>query len=335
MRPPSVLASWARVSWARVSWTPALRVFPLSALTLWALWNVPLFSAGPLRAQPARPACGGATIATGEVARVVDGRTFVLADGREARLAAIEAPPVTPADPNEEHAAAGLAAKTALEAISLRQIVILKAAGPGSDRYGRLVAEAFEDGRGKFVPVRNFDKRLCVGSPGQEEDNAACMTFLRGVERKARADGLGLWGDPYFVMKEAQYPDDVLTELGRFALVSGKVISVNESGALVYLNFGHRWTESFTVTVAKRNQRVFAAAGLDPKKLAGREIEVRGFIEARGGPAEASRPDQIEIIAGETVMPKTAGPRTAAPKTFRPQNCHAQVMGPMKARVTA
>jgi endonuclease YncB( thermonuclease family) len=262
------------------------------------------FSAGPLASQPARPACGGATIATGEVARVVDGKTFVLADGREARLAAIEAPPVTPADPNEEHAAVGLAAKTALEAILLRQSVILKAAGPGFDRYGRLVAEAFV-GRDaeNWVQYEILTKGYALVAPGG--DNATCVTFLRGVERRARADGLGLWGDPYFVMKDAQYPDDILTELGRFALVSGKVISVNESGALVYINFGRRWTESFTVTVAKRNQRAFAAAGLDPKKLAGRQIEVRGFIEERGGPAiEALRPEQIEIVAPETVTPR-------------------------------
>jgi endonuclease YncB( thermonuclease family) len=98
---------------------------------LWALGAVTLFSAGPLAAQQVKPACGGDIVATGEVARVIDGRTFVLADGREARLAAVEAPPVTPADANEEHAAAGLAAKAALEAILLRRIVILKAAGSG------------------------------------------------------------------------------------------------------------------------------------------------------------------------------------------------------------
>jgi micrococcal nuclease len=243
------------------------------------------------------PACGGTTIATGEVIRVVDGKTFVLADGREARLAAIEAPPVIPSDPNEEHAAAGQAAKTALEAILLRRIVILKAAGPGLDRYGRLVAQAFV-GRDaeNWVQYEILTKGYALVAPGG--DIAACVTILRSFERKARADGLGLWGDPYFVMKEAQYPDDVLTERGRFALVTGKVISVNEGGGLVYLNFGRRWTESFTVTVAKRNQRAFTAAGLDPKKLAGREIEIRGWIEERGGPAiEASHPQQIEIVA--------------------------------------
>jgi hypothetical protein len=142
------------------------------------------------------------------------------------------------------------------------------------------------------------------------------VTFLRGVERKARADGLGLWGEPFYVMKEAQYPDDVRTELGRFALVTGKVLSVNESGGLVYLNFGRRWAESFTVTVAKRNQRAFSAAGLDPKTLAGREVEVRGWIEERSGPAiEALLPEQIEIVAREILMPKSAAPKTATPKT--------------------
>jgi hypothetical protein len=181
------------------------------------------------------------------------------------------------------------------------------------------VAEAFV-GRDaeNWVQYEILTKGYALVAPGG--DNATCVTFLRGVERRARADGLGLWGDPYSLMKEAQYPDDVFTELGRYALVSGKVISVNESGALVYLNFGRRWAESFTVTVAKRNQRVFTAAGLDPKKLAGRQIEVRGWIEERGGPAiEASRPEQIEIVAGETIMPKTAAPKTAAPKTVAPR----------------
>jgi endonuclease YncB( thermonuclease family) len=313
MRPPFVRVSRALVL-APVLPPPLLRAPLLRApllsapllwaLILWALGWVTLFSAGPLGAQPAKPACGGAVIATGEVARVVDGKTFVLADGREARLAAIEAPPATPSDPNEEHAAAGLAAKTALEAILLRQFVILKAAGSGFDRYGRLVAEAFV-GRDaeNWVQYEILTKGYALVAPGG--DNATCVTFLRGVERRARAEGLGLWSDPYFVLKEAQYPDDVLTELGRFALVSGKVISVNESGGLVYLNFGRRWTESFTVTVAKRNQRAFTAAGLDPTKLTGRQIEVRGFIEERGGPAiEASRPEQIEIVGRESITPR-------------------------------
>jgi endonuclease YncB( thermonuclease family) len=250
-------------------------------------------------AQPAAPACGGATIATGEVVRVTDGKTFVLSDGREARLAAIEAPPVSAADPNEEHAAIGQAAKTALEGLLMRRSVVLKSAGAGPDRYGRLIAQVFITGPNEEIWVQSeiLTKGYALVAPGG--DISTCLSFLRGVERKARDGMLGLWGDPYYAMKEAQYPDDVMTELGRFTLVGGKVMSVRESGGMIYLNFGRRWTEDFTVTVQKRNQRAFIAAGADPKSLAGRRIEVRGWIEQRGGPViEAARPDQIEIVRG-------------------------------------
>ncbi len=247
-------------------------------------------------AEPSLPSCGGATLASGEVASVTDGKTFVLTDGREARLAAIEAPPVSPTDPDAEHVAAGEAAKTALAAIVLGKTVVLKTAGSGSDRYGRLVGEVFTGSTAeKWVQYEILTKGYGMVAPGG--DIATCVTFLRGIEREARAGMRGLWGDPYDLMKEAQYPDDILTSLGRFVVVSGKVISVRESGGLMYLNFGRRWTEDFTVSIAKRNQRAFGAAGLDPKSLSGRRIEVRGFVEQHGGPAiEASRPDQIEIV---------------------------------------
>ena len=53
-----------------------------------------------------------------------------------------------------------------------------------------------------------------------------------------------------------------------------------------------------TVTIRKRNERSFAAAGLDLPSLAGRRIRVRGWLEARGGDRawiEAERPEQIEM----------------------------------------
>ena len=86
-------------------------------------------------------------------------------------------------------------------------------------------------------------------------------------------------------------------EKGHFALVEGKVLSVRESGATIYVNFGRRWTRDFTVTILKRQQRTFAAAGLEPKRLEGRRIRVRGFLEQRGGPiVVAEAPEQIELV---------------------------------------
>ena len=120
---------------------------------------------------------------------------------------------------------------------------------------------------------------------------------MLGEEQAARAAKLGLWGEPYYVMGKADDPAEVLKSRGRFALVEGKVLSVRESGGTIYVNFGRRWSEDFTVTIAKRNERAFAAAGLEPKSLAGRRVRIRGWIEERGGPwVEAARPEQIEVL---------------------------------------
>lgn len=41
---------------------------------------------------------------------------------------------------------------------------------------------------------------------------------------------------------------------------------------------------------------MFAAVGIEPKKLENRRVRVRGWVEERNGPRiEATRPEQIEI----------------------------------------
>ena len=127
-----------------------------------------------------------------------------------------------------------------------------------------------------------------------------CARLLLAKEQAARAARLGLWGEPVYVMGKAEDPAEVLKQRGRFALVEGKVLSVRESGGTIYVNFGRRWSEDFTVTIAKRNERAFAAAGLTPKSLNGRRVRIRGWIEERGGPwVEAARPEQIEVLGNE------------------------------------
>jgi hypothetical protein len=78
--------------------------------------------------------------------------------------------------------------------------------------------------------------------------------------------------------------------------VEGKVWSVRESGGTIYINFGRRWTQALTVTISKRDESAFTAAGVEPKKLEARRVRVRGWIEERNGPRiEATRPEQIEL----------------------------------------
>jgi len=212
-------------------------------------------------------------------------------------LAAIETPLLVPGDEDEARVQAALAAAAALETLLLHHEVNLSVANPGIDRYGRLVAFAFvRTSSGEALVQRELVAAgRALVSPAASA--AMCRIYLRNAERDARDGGLGLWGDPYYVVKAAADPADVLAEQGRFALVRGKVVSVRESGGILYVNFGQRWSEQFTVTILKRNEGIFAGAGLTPKALAGRSIEVRGWVEERGGPViEVIRPEQIEVV---------------------------------------
>jgi endonuclease YncB( thermonuclease family) len=212
-----------------------------------------------------------------------------------AATTANEEPPATPSQPPQD---AGLAATAALAALVIRQDAVLQHAKAATDRYGRILADAVvvRDGTPgsvtKALVAQGFAR--VAARPGE----AACMADLRAAERSARTAKLGLWGDPRYSSKQAENPAEVSAERGRFTLVEGKVVSVRESGATIYVNFGRRWSEDFTVTILKRNERLFVAAGLEPRKLSGRRVMVRGWVEERGGPwIEASVPDQIEVIA--------------------------------------
>jgi endonuclease YncB( thermonuclease family) len=244
--------------------------------------------------QPsAAPACGGDVVARGIAKRVIDGRTFMLDDGREVRLAAIEVPAL------EAGAAPGAAAKAALDALIGGDDIVLRRADVATDRYGRLVAYAYAVRDGEELFAQGELIASGFARAGDHVGGRSCAVELRKSENAARAAKLGLWADSYYEVLNAETPTDVLARRGRFALVEGRVVSVRESGATIYVNFGRRWSEDFTVTVLKRNERNFTAAGLDLKALAGRRIRVRGYIEARGGTGqspwiEAEYPEQIE-----------------------------------------
>ena len=234
-----------------------------------------------------KPACKPATLGTAQVRSVLDGRTVQLTDGREVRLAGIEVP--------QKHDGA---AKAALESlISERDIALLRL-GADSDRYGRVVALVSLEPAGPEIGLTVQRALLARGQARVTANigDSACAASLLEAERTARAGSLGLWADPYYVIRHAEDPAGVLSVRGRFAVGEGKVLSVRESGATIYVNFGRRWSDDFTVTVQKRSERSFAAAGLELKKLAGQHVRVRGTIEERGGPwIEAARPEQIEI----------------------------------------
>jgi endonuclease YncB( thermonuclease family) len=240
---------------------------------------------------------------TGWVAAVRDGRSFSLDDDREVRLAGIQ-PPLSPAPDNADSSADSLAdtstdataaAKAALEQLVLDQFVELHWRTPTTDRYGRIIAyvtvPGLTDPSVAHALVARGWARVAASV-----DEPACAAELLSRERVARAQRLGLWDEPDYAIMGAESGADLLGRQGHFAVVEGKVLSVRETGGTIYMNFGRRWSQSLTVTILKRHERTFAAAGLQPDRLVNLKLRVRGFIEERSGPRiEASRPEQIEI----------------------------------------
>jgi endonuclease YncB( thermonuclease family) len=243
--------------------------------------------------QTAQP-CGSGEIARGIVRKILDGRTFVLEDGREVRLAAIEVPALAA---QGSASSQGRAAAAALDALAAGDEVVLRQGETGSDRYGRLLGYAYV--------IRDDDqfllqRELVAEGLARVGDRVSrpCSNELLDREKAARADKLGLWADPYYEVLNAELPGNVLAHRGQFALIEGKIASVRESGPTIFVNFGRRRSGDITVTILKRNERTFAAAGIDLKALAGRSVRVRGWIEQRGDDRawiEAERPEQIEI----------------------------------------
>jgi endonuclease YncB( thermonuclease family) len=284
-----------------IGWRDGVLAVALAASMTMTAWR---FGA-TARAQQLAIPCGGETIAHGTVDHVVDGRTFVLTDGREVRLAGVEVPPLSQAPLSQGAGAApgGTDAKNALDALVGGDDIVLRRAAIPADRYQRLVAYAYavRDGEELFA-----QGELIAGGFARVADQVggrACAADLHSREDAARRAKLGLWADSYYEMLHADDPTDVLAQRGRFALVEGEVMSVHESGATLYMNFGRRWSEDFTVTILKRNERSFAAAGLDVQGLAGRRVRVRGWIEQRGATGEspwieAAYPEQIEPVGG-------------------------------------
>jgi endonuclease YncB( thermonuclease family) len=262
-------------------------------------------------AQEQQPPCGGDEIARAAVSQVSDGRTFTLADGREVRLAAIEVPPMPLLQQSNPAATPGAeaakAAQAALDALAGGDFVVLRRAQAATDRYGRIVAYAYTERDGDELFVQGELITAGFARVGDQVGSPACAAALLARETAARKARLGLWADPYYDLIDAETPADVLAHKGQFALVEGHVVSVRQSGATIYVNFGPHWSEDFAVTVRKRNERSFAAAGIDLPSLAGRRVIVRGFIEARGNVGgktrgspsiEATRPEQIETADG-------------------------------------
>jgi micrococcal nuclease len=220
------------------------------------------------------------------VARVPAGNLLELNDGSLVRLAGIRLP--ADADGSSSRA---LAAKVraALTGLVEGRAVRLEPANQGRDRHGRLVAQLWRND-GLWLQGALLEQGLVQVQtrPGE----VALAAEMAALEDAARRGGVGLWAEEWFAPRPMRRAGPV----GTFQIVEGRVVRVAPTDYYVYLNFGADWRTDFTLRIAHDSERRFREAGIELEQLAGREVEVRGYLLEAGGPLiELSHPEQIRI----------------------------------------
>lgn len=231
-----------------------------------------------------------------EIARVIDGDTAELADGRTVQLAGVEAPELPdgiarrdrekPEEaPGEQ--APGEPARAALAGLILNRAVELRCAGACVDRYRRIPAHLVRD---DGLWVQGELLRLGQLRVHTHADGSQLAAEMLTVEAEARTGRRGLWRNARYAVRT---PDTIGRAIGSFQLVEGRVLAASRVRDQIFLNFGPDWKTDFTARIAKPALRRF------PDALAwqGRLVRLRGWVGRFNGPEiELSHPEQVELI---------------------------------------
>jgi micrococcal nuclease len=202
-----------------------------------------------------------------------------LTDGHLIRLASI----VVPVAPETVEPAA----RTLLAAWADKRPLQLSAV-PATDRFGREVA-VLRDERGEDPRLALLRAGLAVVRAGDEADEQ--LAPLLAAEQAGRDAGRGVWGE---LDQMLATPETVHRRIGRFAVVEGVPVAVNERRDATYLDFGEDWRMAFAVRIRTGDLPRFIQAGLHPPSLVGHKLRVRGWPFAASGPMLELR-DPLEL----------------------------------------
>lgn len=220
-----------------------------------------------LFAHPVFAECG---IPAGElftVARVSDGDTLKLQDGRSVRVLGINAPEITHG--SKAGQPLGRESRAAAQAFvdASKGRVRLGFEREVKDHYGRLLAHVY-DARGRSLAVAQLRSGMAmqVAVP----PNAAQAQCLADAERAARKQSPGMWRNSYWQPLPTK---SMRNDETGFRLVRGRITKVSINSA-VWLEFEGK----LVARVAKKDWSAFAYQKSDWLALKGREMELRGWI---------------------------------------------------------
>ena len=261
------------------------------------------------------------------VARVIDGDTVLLDDGREVRLSGALAPRPDLSLGSTDDSGAGedrgsgedwppaTASRRALEALVADRQVTLRFTRRKADRYGRVLAQlSVAQPISVTHPTGETWVQQQMIREGQAwayalPGDATCLTALIQAEAEARLARRGLWSDDRFPVHDAAETKRLLRLTGRFAIVEGTVRTAARTKETTYINFGDDWRQDFTASLPTAVvDRAGAEAAQRIGGLAARRIRVRGWIERRNGPMIVlSTLDEIEVLDGPVSGDTTSG----------------------------
>lgn len=136
--------------------------------------------------------------------------------------------------------------------------------------------------------------RLGLARVTTTPSNPEMLDEMMALEQDARDEGIGLWSDPDYTIKNAA---NFQGDADSFHIVEGKIISTAMKKNRIYINFGSDWRSDFTVSIPPEHRRDFTSAGLDPLSWNGLKIRVRGWVEDYNGPLiEITHPGAIEFL---------------------------------------
>ena len=228
-------------------------------------------------------------------APALSGDRLKLPDGREARLAVIEAAAPPPdAAPGRRWPLAE-AAQNALAAFIAGRRLRLWGQSAEPDRHGRLTAHVRREDDGAWA-----QEALSAGGHARVRpvsgDDARARALL-AAEDAARRAGLGIWATRVYGVRRADDAAALNRDAGLLTVVEGKAVRAESRNSVLYLDFGEDWRRDFTVTAASAVVRKLKAEGIDAKALAGRSLRVRGWPVRRFGPQiEITVPAQLEVL---------------------------------------
>jgi micrococcal nuclease len=266
----------------------------LTVIALLSLWP----------AAAAQPSCfPPVEVRRAKIVRVERNGVLVLEDGRAARLEGILLPAGA-----DDHAPEFLAeeAIAKLAELATAHTLILAAASPKEDRYGRLRAQALlSDGSGERWLQRALLERG-LARVSVAPDRGECAAELYAAERRARAERRGIWS---LAAYRVRTPEQLGDASGTFQIVEGTVESVSNTGGRVFLEFGRDRRKDFAVVITTDDLKIFRSVGVDPFGYQNQTVRVRGWIDQSRHPEmEVATPADIEVIESPTLRGSIAAP---------------------------